>query len=186
MCPLYIECKLHQGSSTSFIQFCLTALHIPACLVNRHLIIHCIGILICNDFFFKEEKKSQFCVATTYVYITYQGPRITGKLLCPISIISICGTEGEVKLKLSAFKTLSPIYSFLYQCPGSVVVNSLDFRAGDWGSNNFQNTFFFFSSFQGHQTFLFKISNLSNHFPIKGSERRVISPINGLSQKLTY
>ena len=137
-------------------------------------------------FFFKEEKKSQFCVATTYVYITYQGPRITGKLLCPISIISICGTEGEVKLKLSAFKTLSPIYSFLYQCPGSVVVNSLNFRAGDWGSNNFQNTFFFFSSFQGHQTFLFKISNLSNHFPIKGSERRVISPINGLSQKLTY
>jgi hypothetical protein len=40
--------------------------------------------------------------------------------------------------------------------------------------------------FWGHQTFLFKISNLRNHFYFNSSEGRIISHIKGLPQKLSY
>ena len=54
------------------------------------------------------------------------------------------------------------------------------------GPTYFQNLFFSFSSFWGHQTFLFKISNLKNHLSFNGSKGRVISHIKGLPLKLTY
>ena len=38
------------------------------------------------------------------VYVYEIGPIVIGKLLCPISIISIWGTEGEVKWKLFILK----------------------------------------------------------------------------------
>ena len=38
----------------------------------------------------------------------------------------------------------------------------------------FKKNFFSFSSLFSHQTFLFEISNLSNHLHLKGSEERII------------
>ena len=74
----------------------------------------------------------------------------------------------------------------LYQCLDGVVVSTLAFHAGDRGSipphgpTNFQLSFFSFSYFWGHQTFLFKTSNLRNHPSFRCSEWRVISHIKGL------
>jgi hypothetical protein len=51
---------------------------------------------------------------------------------------------------------------------------------------NFQLSFFSFSSFWGHQTFLFKTSHLRNHPSFRCSDGRVISHIKGLPLKLTY
>ena len=78
---------------------------------------------------------------------------------------------------------MAPIQSHTNQYPVSEVVNALAIRASDPGSIplhgqiNFQN-------YWGHQTSLFKISNLLNHLTFKGSNKRVIDHINGLSERL--
>ena len=82
-------------------------------------------------------------------------------------------SEGLVKSELLFHKTL--IYSILHQSLDGVAVRTLAFRPEDPGSispwtNKFQLYFFSISSFLGHQTFLFKTSNLRNHPSFRCSE----------------
>ena len=110
-----------------------------------------------------------------YCYSSKYTKKETGKThLCAISIISIWSTTEE-EVKLNIFFTRHFV---------TIVVKSVDWTLLPFtqvtevqfpqGQINFQNTFVSFSSFWGRQTFLFNISNLSNHLPFKSSDRRVI------------
>ena len=59
---------------------------------------------------------------------------LIGKLLCLISIISICVSEGLVKSELLFHKTLFSNLLHLATVPNGVVVSTLAFHAKDPGS----------------------------------------------------
>ena len=111
-----------------------------------------------------------------------------GKLLCPILIISIWVSEGLVNFELLFQKTLcSNLLHLLHltSISGSVVAALLHFMHETgvqfpFGATIFQLSFFSISSFFGHQTFLFKTSNLRNHPSFRCSEGRITSHIKGL------
>ncbi len=119
-------------------------------------------------------------------YTFSQGPLFLGKLLCPISIISIWVSDGLVKCDFYFIKHFSVIDSILITlfgwCSGQhsfILCRRPEFNY-PIGPTNFQLSFFSFSSLRGHQTFLLKTSNLrKNHF-FKCREKRVISHIMGL------
>ena len=114
-------------------------------------------------------------------------------------------SEGLVKFELLFHKTLCPnllqFTSISGWCSGQH--SCISFRRPGFnspllhfiqetgvqfpfGAKMFQLSFFSISSFFGHQTFLFKTSNLRNHPSFRCSEGRITSHIKGLPQKLTY